>query len=366
MSVRRAHSKSARIARRTRYLAPMPGPYKKKRRAVTPIRARTAAARQVAEALQSGDRIVLTTHVNADGDGTGSEVAFWHLLNAQGIRAVIINPTPFPDRYRFLLKGIESADKTHQAGRHLSKADAVVVLDISDMGRLGQLGQLIQDRGVAVACIDHHSSDWSLPPGPRMVDPEACATGELIYDFAQALGWELTPDAARALYVAMLTDTGGFRFSNTSPRTLRIAADLLEYGLDPEDIYREVFASEPEGKVRLIGEVADTLVVEPDLGLAWITVPPGALERHGLSAEHLEGVVELPRSIQGVRLALLFRQLANRRIKVSFRSMGGVDAAALAERFGGGGHRKAAGASLEGGLADVQETVLAEARAALE
>jgi phosphoesterase RecJ-like protein len=180
------------------------------------------------------------------------------------------------------------------------------------------------------------------------------------------VGWELNPDAARALYVAILTDTGGFRFSNTSPRTLRIAADLLEYGLDPEDIYREVFASEPEGRVRLLGEVADTLVVEPEIGLAWITVPPGALERHGLNAEHLEGVVELPRSIRGVRLALLFRQLANQRIKVSFRSMGSVNAAELAEHFGGGGHRKAAGASLAGELSDVQDTVLTEARAALE
>ena len=135
---------------------------------------------------------------------------------------------------------------------------------------------------------------------------------------------------------------------------------------DPEDIYREVFASEPEGRVRLLGEVADTLVVEPEIGLAWITVPPGALERHGLNAEHLEGVVELPRSIRGVRLALLFRQLANRRIKVSFRSMGSVNAAELAEHFGGGGHRKAAGASLAGELSDVQDTVLTEARAALE
>lgn len=344
----------------------MPESPKKKRRAVTPIRARTVAARKVAESLRPGDRVVLTTHVNADGDGTGSEVALWHLLNAQGIRTVIINPTPFPERYRFLLKGIESADKTHQAGRHLSRADAVVVLDISDMSRLGQLGGLIEDRGVPVACIDHHLSDGTLPPGPRMVDAEACATGELIYDFSQAVGWELNPDAARALYVAILTDTGGFRFSNTSPRTLRIAADLLEYGLDAEDIYREVFASEPEGRVRLLGEVADTLVVEPEIGLAWITVPPGALERHGLTAEHLEGVVELPRSIRGVRLALLFRQLANRRIKVSFRSMGSVNVAALAEHFGGGGHRKAAGASLAGDLSEVQDQVLTEARAALE
>ena len=118
--------------------------------------------------------------------------------------------------------------------------------------------------------------------------------------------------------------------------------------------------------MRLVGEVTNTLVVEPELGLAWVTVPPGALERYGLDAEHREGVVELPRSIEGVRLALLFRGLANGRIKVSFRSMGSVDVAALAQQFGGGGHKRAAGASLEGSLNEVQERVLEIARTTLE
>lgn len=327
---------------------------------------RRTAARKVAEVLHPGMRVAITTHVNADGDGSGSEVALWHLLVAQGVRAVITNPTPFPGRYRFLLEGIEQADKTAQAARHLDRADAIVVLDISDVGRLGHLSQRVHTSSVPVACIDHHLSDGTLPPGPRLVDPGACATGELVYDLARSVGWDITPEAARALYVAILTDTGGFRFSNTTARTLRVAADLLEYGLEPEDIYREVYASEPEGRVRLLGEVTDNLVVESGPGLAWVTVPPGALERHGLDAEHLEGVVELPRSIRGVRLALLFRQLANGRIKVSFRSMGNVNAAQLAEQFGGGGHRKAAGASLDGELADVQQRVLAAARATLQ
>jgi len=336
-----------------------------KKSAVPAIAQRTKAARKVVELLQPGSRIAITTHVNADGDGAGSEVALWRLLTQVGVRAVITNPTPFPGRYSFLLEGITEADKTAQAVRHIDRADAVVVLDISDLGRLGQVGQRIAARGIPVACIDHHLSDGDLPSGPRMVDADACATGELVYDFARAVGWDLTPGVAKALYVAILTDTGGFRYSNTTSRTLRVAADLLDRGLDPEDIYREVYASEPEGRVRLVGEVADTLVVEAELGLAWVTVPPGALERHGLDAEHLEGVVELPRSIHGVRLALLFRLLANGRVKVSFRSMGRVNAASLAERFGGGGHRKAAGASMEGSLNAVQERVLEAARTTL-
>ena len=123
-----------------------------------------------------------------------------------------------------------------------------------------------------------------------------------------------------------------------------------------------MYANAPESRVRLTAEALQTLVVEVPPGLAWVTVPPGALERHGASSEDLDGIAEFPRSIAGVRLALTFREIAGGRVKVSFRSVGDVDAQALAARFGGGGHHKAAGASLAGSLAEVQETVLREAR----
>jgi phosphoesterase RecJ-like protein len=331
-------------------------------RAVTVPATRRAPARALARLLKKDMRVALLTHVNADGDGCGSEVGLWHLLAARGIRAVIANATPFPDRYQFLLRGVEHADKTSQALKHVERADLIIVLDIADLDRLGHLGAAVAGSGVPVACIDHHSTNGTLPPGPRLLDPKACATGELIYDLAQVAGWSISPDVARALYVALMTDTGGFRFSNTSPRCLQIAAHLLQHGLNAEDVYSSVYATSSEARIRLTGEVLDTLVVEGDRGIAWVTVPIGALQRHGLEAEDLEGMVEFPRSIRGTRLALLFRQLANGRIKVSFRSVGDVDVALLAARFGGGGHRKAAGASLEGSLADVQTKVLEAAR----
>src|SRR6266566_4648901 len=277
---------------------------------IPPERAR--AATEVAAVLAPGRRVVLTTHVNADGDGVGSEVALWHLLTARGLRATIANPTPIPERFHFLLP--EGADHSDRAAREIAEADVVVVLDISEVSRLGDLARAIT-QSQAVACIDHHVSVGSLPGGPRLVAPEAAATAELVFDFASALQWPLCPEAARALYVGILTDTGGFRFANTTER-----------------------------------------------GLAWVTVPPDALQRHRATADDLDGIVEYPRSIAGVRLALLFRQLANGKVKVSFRSLGDVDVAELAQRFGGGGHRKAAGASLEGSLAEAQAEVLAAAR----
>lgn len=327
--------------------------------------ARRRGARAVLAGLPPGARVALTTHVNADGDGVGSELALWHLLRAQGLQPVIVNPTPYPERYAFLLADADGADRTDRAVKEIARADLILVCDISDLSRLGHLGQHVGARGVPVACIDHHASDASLPPGPRLVDPAAAATGELVYDLARVAGWEVSPAAAQAMYVAILTDTGGFRFSNTRPRTLHVAAHLLEHGLDPEAIYTRVYASVPEGRVRLIAEALDTLVVEVPPGLAWLTVPPGALARHGVASDELDGVVEFARSIAGVRLALLFREIAGGRIKISFRSVGDVDVMLLAARFGGGGHRKAAGASLEGTLAEVQERVLAEARLVL-
>ena len=326
--------------------------------AIPPERAR--AAQEIAATLIPGRRVALMTHVNADGDGVGSEVALWHLLTARGMRVTVANPTPIPDRLRFLLH--DGVDQSDRAVKEIEGADVLVVVDICDLGRLGDLASAVCKTRSPTVCIDHHVSPGSLPPGPRLVASDASATAELVFDLATALGWEISTQVARGLYVGILTDTGGFRFANTTPRVLQVASALLECGVDPEAIYEAVYASSPEGKVRLTAEVLQTLVVEPDIGLAWLTVPPNALARHNTSVDDLDGIVDYPRQIAGVRLALLFRQLANGRIKVSFRSLGNVDAAEIAQGFGGGGHRKAAGASAEGSLADVQQQVLEAAR----
>ncbi|MEZ4411517.1 MAG: bifunctional oligoribonuclease/PAP phosphatase NrnA [Gemmatimonadales bacterium] len=323
---------------------------------------KTDAAKAIADVLMPGQRVCLTTHVNPDGDGLGSEVGLLHLLKAQGITAVVTNPSSTPPRFDFLFEHLPGADKSREAIKELRRADVIVVLDISDLGRLGMLGDTVRDRGVPVVCIDHHVSPGELPPGPRYVDPTAAATGELVFEIGRANEWPLTREAARGLYTAIMTDTGSFRFSNTHPRTLRVAAELLETGLDPERMYLDVYANAPEGRPRLYAEALQTLVVEQEHGLAWVTVPPGALERLGVSADDLDGVVEFPRSIAGVRMALLFREIAAGRIKVSLRSVGDVDVAAFAKPFGGGGHTKAAGLSIEGSMGAVQGTVLEAAR----
>lgn len=322
----------------------------------------SSSAQEIAALALPGRRLCLTTHVNPDGDGLGSEVAMVHILRALGATVHITNPTPTPRRFEFLFATIPDADRCQQAVKELRRADTIIVLDIADLGRLGALADTVRERGVPVVCIDHHVSPGTLPPGPRFVDPTAAATGELIFLLAHELGWPIPAAAAHALYVALVTDTGGFRFSNTRPRTLRTAADLLELGVNPEQVYLDVYAGAPAGRPRLLAEVLQTLVIEEDRGLAWVTVPPGALERHGVDSDDLDGVVEHARSVRGVRLALLFREMSGQRVKVSFRSVGTVDVAELARRFGGGGHSRASGVAIAGTLAVVQATVLAAAR----
>src|SRR5690349_24340664 len=158
---------------------------------------KAALAKSFAEALHPGQRVCLTTHVNADGDGLGSEVGMVHLLRARGVDAVVTNPTPTPPRFSFLFQDLAGIDRTDEAVREIRRADLIIVLDISDIARLGMLSGAVRDRGVPVACVDHHVSSGVLPPGPRYVDPEAAATGELVYELAAGKGWPVSVAVAR-------------------------------------------------------------------------------------------------------------------------------------------------------------------------
>jgi phosphoesterase RecJ-like protein len=163
----------------------------------------------------------------------------------------------------------------------------------------------------------------------------------------------------------MLTDTGGFRFSNTSPRCLAVAAQLLACGVDPEDMYTRIYASAPAGRVRLMADVLGTLQVDEGAGLSWLSMGPDSLEKHAVRAEDLDGIVEHARSIAGTRMALFFRDLGHGKVKVSFRSTGDTDVNAFARQFGGGGHARAAGALITGTLGEVRDRVVEAARSAL-
>jgi phosphoesterase RecJ-like protein len=327
--------------------------------------ARLEAIQRLAAELRPGMTVALSTHINADGDGCGSQTALARLLGQMGVRAYIVNPTPWPELFRWLL-GDDVLDRSAEGAAALKGIDRLIVLDISDIGRLGTLAPAVRALAQDALVIDHHLPG-DEPPGKTMLsDTAACATAELVFDFARARGLTITTPIARSLYTALVTDTGGFRFGNTSPRCLAVASELLSAGVDPEQMYARIYGSVPLGRLHLLRDALDSLQVDMTHGIAWVRVEPGALEKHGVSSEDLDGVSEYPRSIAGVRLAMLFRDLGHGKVKVSFRSLAGVNVNTLARAFGGGGHARASGALIAGSGSDVEAQVLAEARRLLE
>lgn len=322
---------------------------------------RRESIERLAQELRAGRSVAMSTHINADGDGCGSETALSRLLGQMGIRSKIVNPTPWPEMYKFLL-GDDVRDASDLGAKGLKDAEVLIVLDISDVKRLGVLAETVRRLTIPKLVIDHHLPSDEPPSTMMVADTTACATGELIYDFATVLGLNVTPDIARSLYVALLTDTGGFRFSNTTARCLCIAGQLIASGVEPEEMYGRLYASMPVGRLHLLRDALATLEVDPEYGISWISVAAGAAEQYGLRSEDLEGIAEHPRSIGGTRLAVFFRDLGHDKVKVSFRSTGDVDVNKFAKQFGGGGHARASGALIEGNLEVVRRRVVAAAR----
>lgn len=322
---------------------------------------RREAIERLAREFRAGRSVVLSTHINADGDGCGSEAALARILTSLGMTVRIVNPTPWPDTYEFLLGG-DVVDASAEGSSAMKKADLLIVLDISDVKRLGNLADTVRKFDKPKLVIDHHIASDEPPSTEILSDTSACATGELIYDLAVTLGHEITPQIAVGLYVAILTDTGGFRFANTTARCLAIASQLLAAGVEPEEMYRRLYASHPIGRLHLLRDALATLEVDPAYGISWISVAAGAAEEYGLKSEDLEGLAEHPRSVGGTRMAIFFRDLGHGKIKVSFRSTGDVNVNEFARQFGGGGHARASGALIPGTMEEVRHTVVNAAR----
>lgn len=319
------------------------------------------------DALLSHERIVLTTHVNADGDGAGSEAAVFAWLRSRGRTVHITNPTAFPDAYKYLFDDtsciLDPGDP--RLFEELQRADAVLVLDTGEPKRIGKIASSLS--GKHVLCIDHHQPSDVAFNGLVFVDVDACATGELVYDLLSLTDLEQPwpRHVSEGIYTAIVTDTGSFRFSNTTPRAHAIAGRMIANGVDPELAYKRLFGTVPLRRVQLLRAALDSLEVDEQAGLAWISIPRDLMEESGAGSEDLEGIVEHARSIQGTEVAILFRETADGATKVSLRSTGDIDVNAIARVFGGGGHIKASGAVLPERLPAARARVLDAARAAV-
>jgi len=323
---------------------------------------RAAALRPIAERLLTAERVVLTTHVNADGDGAGSQAAVAAWLDAAGVRATIVNPTPFPRALNFLphRDGVVADLGTPAAEEALESADLFLVLDTSEPNRVAPLVDRMEPARTIV--IDHHPAGPSVVGETAVQDPTAAAAGELVYDLVRTSRPHWSPAVVQGIYVALVSDTGSFRFSNTSPRAHLIAAEMIARGVQPETVFQRLFATFPRRKLELLREALATLEVDAQAGIAWMVLPKAVDLRLSTNTEDYEGLIDHARSVEGTEVAILFRETPEGETKISFRSNGAADVNRVARLFGGGGHVKAAGALVSAPPEQVVDQVLAEVR----
>src|SRR5262245_20293868 len=300
-------------------------------------------------------RFILTTHMNPDGDGLGSEVALGLYLQGLGKDVTILNDGKLPPNFEFLTRMIPVEPFHEKTAREkIERAGAVIIVDTAVLARLGRVGALLTGPGLEVAILDHHLGDPQFGD-VVIVLPSACAAGELVYDFLRRQPGGITQPIAEALYTAIVTDTGSFRFSNTDPEAHAMAAHLIAAGARPEPMHAAIYEHRHPGRVRFQGDVWSKLSLTDDGTIAWMEVDRDTMAKYGVDSADTEGLVDFPRNIRGVEAVALLSETPTGEAKISLRSTGRVNVEQVAAKFGGGGHRAAAGATLPGPLAAARE-----------
>jgi bifunctional oligoribonuclease and PAP phosphatase NrnA len=312
---------------------------------------------EVVTAIERARHVLLFAHVYPDGDVLGSQLGLGLALRAAGRTVTFACAHPVSDPFDFL----PGAADVQQWKTGRNGFDLVVALDCPDPARLGGLLDGARGPGATVLNIDHHGDNRRYGD-VNWVDTGAAATGEMVYDLVEAAGLPLTPEVAVNLYTAIVTDTGSFRYSNTTPKTFRVAARLVEVGVDPAQVATTVYETREAGGLRMLGQVLQGIETDPDGALAWLVIDRAAASSPDLS--EAEEFVNYPRSIRTAKVAVLFRELPDA-VKVSLRAKGEVNVARIAARLGGGGHPNAAGLIRPGSLADAKAVVLGAVREAL-
>jgi phosphoesterase RecJ-like protein len=300
--------------------------------------------------VAGGRRFLITSHVKPDGDSIGSQLALACALRAFVGREVrIVNRDPAPPA---LLSFPGARDIEYRSAID-GAYDAVFVLECPDLERTGLTGL----DGQTLINIDHHPGN-TLFGHINWFDDGVAACGEMVFDVIRELGVQLSVEMATHLYVAIVTDTGSFRYSNVSPRTFDICRELLVAGADPVAIARTVFDSNSVGRLRLFGAVMNTLETDSKGRLATIRLDPAMTEASGGHSDDTEGLINMPLTVPEIQAVVFFKEAAGGTFRVSFRSKGRIDVGAVAAGFGGGGHRNAAGCTVTGTLDEARRLVL--------
>src|ERR687883_283213 len=312
---------------------------------------------QVVEVIEAKRRFAITSHIRPDGDSLGSSLGLYWLLRALDKDAEVIMRDAVPHAYQ-KLPGAEAVRVTPRVDRQY---DAVFVIECSDITRPG----LTDLEKQFVVNIDHHSTS-ALFGSLNWIDPTASAVGEMIYNLCKAVGVRVTREMAECVYTALITDTGSFHYSNTSERTFKVASELVRAGVKPAKVSQAVFANYPWSKLELLAEVLSTVKRDPSGRVAWLVQTQEMQERAHASDEDGDGFVNYPMGCGDVEACAFFKETTPGVYRVSLRSKCDVNVARIAERFGGGGHRNAAGCTFQGTWEEAERQLVSQLVEAVE
>ncbi len=322
------------------------------------------STKKLEELIDRSRRPLITAHIRLDGDALGAELAFYHALKAMRKEPCIINDSSTPRVYKFMVKDVDARHWSADTMASLSSGgewfgfDLAIVLDTPSAERVGGVYKILST-GIPIVNIDHHMCNKNFGT-VNLVETRKCSTGEIVFDFFRRVGIEITPKIAEALYVAIVTDTGRFMHRNTTSDTLRAAAYLIDHGADPTDIGQHLYKTNTYGQLQLISMAVDTLSFHSNKRIACIWLTREMMRKAHTPPIDTQDFADIPSSIEGVEVGVLLRELGEKNmVKVSLRSRDGVDVNKIANDFGGGGHRRAAGCELEGTLQEVQDRVVA-------
>jgi phosphoesterase RecJ-like protein len=306
---------------------------------------------RIKEAVDRGHRFLVATHIDPDGDALGSAFALCFALRSLGKDASVYLKDDVPYRYAFLPKPEPVLKEMPPNGY-----DTVLVVDCGDLSRVGNGHGALKDMGYLIN-IDHHETNDAFGQ-INIVDQRASSSAELLYLILRALGVRLSYEIAVNLYTAVITDTGSFRYESTTPRAFSICEEMTGHGVVPSYVAGEVYESHPKERFALLCRVLGTLEFFQGDRIAVAFVTQEMFAKTGTDREFTEGFVEQIKEIRGIEVACILRELEDGRFKVSMRSKGHVDVAEIAHRLGGGGHKKAAGCTLEGGITEAKNTLI--------
>ena len=297
---------------------------------------------QIVKAILESNFIMIFPHVIPDGDTIGCASALQRALRKAGKKVKIVDEKDIPDYLKFLIEDDE--DTVDQ----LDQPDLCIAVDCSDMGRLGERKDTFLS-GKNTVNIDHHPTNTRFA-SLNYVDDKASATGEIIFELLKKLNLQFDQFIAEAIYSAISTDTGSFKYTNTSSKSHLVAAELLDMGVDLNEISVELYQNTRLEKIRLEAEVLETLEIICDGKVASAYATKDMLKKTGATMDETEGFIEILRNIMGVEVAIFFKEVQNNEIKIGFRAKKYADVSKIAMQFGGGGHVKAAGCSIAGSL----------------